>query len=62
MLPAIAANSGRYLAKTAAEPPAITVIVGGRPLTGASSISTPRAEQASAIRRATAGALVVVSI
>src|SRR6516164_8165142 len=43
-------------------PPAIAVIVGGRPLTGASSISTPRARQASAIRRATAGAFVVMSI
>jgi hypothetical protein len=62
MLPAIAANSGRYLAKTARSPPAITVIVGGRPLTGASSISTPRVLQASAIRRATPGAFVVMSM
>ena len=62
MFPAIAASSGRYLAKTALSPPTITVIVGGRPLTGASSMSMPRARQASATRRAIAGAFVVMSM
>jgi hypothetical protein len=55
-------NNGRYLAKTASSPPTITVIAGGRPLTGASSMSTSRVRQTSATRRATTGAFVVVSI
>src|SRR5438093_11412836 len=38
------------------------VIPGGRPLTGASRNSTPRARQRSAIRRTTLGALVVMSM
>src|SRR2546428_10220752 len=38
------------------------VMPGGRPLTGASRNSTPRARQTSAIRRMTLGALVVISM
>ena len=37
------------------------VMVGGRPLTGASSMARPRSEQAVDTRRATSGSLVVVS-
>ena len=62
MLCAIAASSGRYLVKTGSSPPTMTVIAGGRPLTGASSMSMPRVRQVLATLRATEGAFVVVSI
>jgi hypothetical protein len=42
--------------------PAMMVILEGRPLTGASSISTSRTPQASASRQTTRGALVVRSM
>src|SRR6266545_3422636 len=62
MLRPMHASSGRYAAKVVASPPAMIVMAGGRPLTGASSIATPRTRHASAIRRTTAGALVVRSM
>ena len=48
--------------KPASLAPTITVIAGGRPLTGASISSTPRDRQASATRATVFGALVVRSI
>src|SRR2546427_4976677 len=58
----MASSNGRYLAKVAAWPPTMMVMPGGRPLTGESRNSTSRARQASAIRRTTLGALVVMSM
>ena len=55
-------STGLCFSNTAGSPPTIMVIAGGRPLTGESSISTPRRLHSSASRRIRDGALVVVSI
>src|SRR5579859_6496639 len=61
-LAAMVSNRGRHFAKAASLAPTITVIEGGRPLTGASISSTPRDWQAAATRATVFGALVVRSI
>ena len=62
MFPAMHSNRGRYFAKASASPPAIMVMPGGRPLTGASNTSTLLALHPSATPRKTLGELVVMSI